>query len=97
MNDTQCQFLGLSLVLMMAGLEVRRQCPLLPETIRPLGATLLKTFGFGSTIVTFRNCANNCPPALWAGDPWIPLFPRSTNSDAFMKQLLASFRRGKVG
>ena len=80
---------------LIAGLEIRDTCPNLPETARPLGATLLKTFGFGSTIVTFRNCPNNCPLALWVGDPWYPLFPRSTNSDAFMKRLLASFRRRK--
>uniref|UniRef100_A0A7V4G8E3 PRTase-CE domain-containing protein n=1 Tax=Desulfobacca acetoxidans TaxID=60893 RepID=A0A7V4G8E3_9BACT len=77
---------------LMAGLEIRDKNPRLPETIRPLGATLLKTFGFGSTIVTFRNCPNNCPLALWAGDPWFPLFPRSTNSEAFMKRLLESFQ-----
>jgi hypothetical protein len=77
---------------LIAGLQIREMCPQLPETARPLGATLLKTFGFGSTIVTFRNCPNNCPLALWVGDPWYPLFPRSTNSEAFMKRLLESFR-----
>ena len=71
---------------LMAGLEIRDKNPRLPETIRPLGATPLKTFGFGSTIVTFRNCPNNCPLALWTGDPWFPLFPRSTNSEAFVKR-----------
>jgi hypothetical protein len=81
---------------LIAGLDIRERCPNLPETARPLGATLLKTFGFGSTIVTFRNCPNNCPLALWVGDPWYPLFPRSTNSDAFVKRLLESFRRGKA-
>jgi hypothetical protein len=81
---------------LMAGLRIRDMSPLLPETMRPLGATLLKTFGFGSTIVTFRNCPNNCPLSLWAGDPWLPLFPRSTNSDAFMKRLIESFRRRKA-
>jgi hypothetical protein len=80
---------------LIAGLQIRDMSPLLPESIRPLGATLLKTFGFGSTIVTFRNCPNNCPLALWAGDPWHPLFPRSTNSEAFMKRVLESFRRKK--
>jgi len=80
-----------------AGLRIRDMCPNLPETMRPLGATLLKTFGFGSTIVTFRNCPNNCPLAFWVGEPWHPLFPRSTNTDAFMTRLLASFRRGKGG
>lgn len=81
---------------LIAGLEIRNKCPNLPETARPLGATLLKTFGFGSTIVTFRNCPNNCPLALWVGDPWYPLFPRSTNSDASVKRLLESFHRGKA-
>jgi hypothetical protein len=81
---------------LIAGFTIRDRCPSLPETARPLGATLLKTLGFGSTIVTFRNCPNNCPLALWAGDPWYPLFPRSTNSDAFMKRLLASVRAGTV-
>lgn len=82
---------------LMAGLQLRKTCPNLADNIRPLGATLLKTFGFGSTIVTFRNCPNNCPPCLWAGKPWFPLFPRSTNSDAFMKKLFDSFKGGKGG
>ena len=76
---------------LIAGLEIRERCQNLPESARPLGTTLLKTFGFGSTIVTFRNCPNNCPLALWVGHPWYPLFPRSTNSDAFVKRLLESF------
>lgn len=78
-----------------AGLQIRDMCPYLPETARPLGATLLKTFGFGSTIVTFRNCPNNSPLAFWVSDPWYPLFPRSTNSEAFIKRLLESFRNVK--
>lgn len=82
---------------LISGLQIRDQCPHLHETMRPLGATLLKTFGFGSTIVTFRNCPNNSPLALWAGDPWYPLFPRSTNSDAFIKRMLASLRHKKAG
>jgi len=73
-----------------AGLRIRDMCPNLPISARPLGATLLKTFGFGATVFTFRNCPNNCPLAWWVGDPWIPLFPRSTNSDAFIKRLLES-------
>ncbi|RJQ44120.1 MAG: hypothetical protein C4534_06960 [Gaiellales bacterium] len=75
---------------LIEGLKIRNMCPNLPETMRPLGATLLKTFGFGSTIVTFRNCPNNCPLVLWVDDPWYPLFPRSTNSEAFMKRLIES-------
>lgn len=62
-----------------AGIEVRRRCPLLPAQMRPLGCTLMKTTGFGSMFVTHRNCANNTPLVLWAGDPWYPLFPRRTN------------------
>jgi hypothetical protein len=79
-----------------AGLRIRDVAPLLPETARPLGATLLKTFGFGATVVTFRNCPNNCPLAFWASDPWYPLFPRSTNSDAFVRRMLEVIRRARA-
>jgi hypothetical protein len=81
---------------LMAGLNIRNMCPNLAENMRPLGNTWLKTFGFGSTIVTFRNCPNNCPLALWVDDPWYPLFPRSTNSEAFVNRLLESFRLKKA-
>ncbi|MBS1852908.1 MAG: hypothetical protein JST79_18545 [Acidobacteria bacterium] len=64
---------------LIAGTEIREMCPLLNEYQRPLGNMVLRTLGFGALIVTFRNCANNCPLAFWAGDPWIPLFPRKTN------------------
>lgn len=47
--------------------------------LRPLGSIILENFGFGSLIVTYRNCPNNTPLALWAGNPWYPLFPRVTN------------------
>lgn len=62
-----------------AGVRIRGLCPLLPKHLRPLGCTVQRTLGFGSTIVTYRNCPNNAPLALWAGDPWYPLFPRETN------------------
>jgi len=62
-----------------AGVRIRQMCPFLPDKIRPLGYSILKILGFGSIIVTFRNCPNTCPPAFWAGDPWYPLFPRKTN------------------
>lgn len=62
-----------------AGVDVRRRCPLLPAQMRPLGCTLMRTTGFGSMFVTYRNCANNTPLVLWAGHPWYPLFPRRTN------------------
>jgi hypothetical protein len=62
-----------------AGVLVRQRCRLLPAQMRPLGSTLMKTTGFGSMFVTYRNCANNTPLVLWAGDPWYPLFRRKTN------------------
>ncbi len=64
---------------LLAGVKVRQMCPRLPEKVRPLGFSALKTFGFGSLIVTYRNCPNTSALALWAGDPWYPLLPRKTN------------------
>ena len=61
------------------GLYIRSVCPHLNKYQRPLGNMVLDTLGFGSLFVTFRNCPNNCPLALWAGDPWYPLFPRKVN------------------
>lgn len=61
------------------GVAIRDMCPLLPENARPLGYQVLKTLGFGSLLVTWRNCPNNAPLVLWAGNPWLPLFPRKTN------------------
>lgn len=72
-----------------AGVRIRQMCPNLNKYQRPLGNMLLETLGFGSLIVTFRNCPNNAPLALWAGDPWHPLFPRTTNSDTSMKRFMA--------
>jgi len=72
-----------------AGVRIRSLCPHLGDTQRPLGHMTLETLGFGSLIVTFRNCPNNAPLALWAGDPWYPLFPRTTNSDTAMKRFMA--------
>ena len=59
--------------------------------LKPLGYSNLES-GFGSLFVTYRNCPNNCPLALWYGDPsyqetnpfhpfslWYPLFPRKTD------------------
>lgn len=83
--------------LLMAGARIRTMCPHLNVYQRPLGNMILETLGFGSLLVTFRNCPNNCPLAFWAGDPWYPLFPRSTNSDAFMKRLLISMRKNRTG
>ena len=68
-----------------AGVRIRDMCPYLNEYQRPLGNSILETPGFGSLIVTFRNCPNNAPPALWAGDPWYPLFRRTTNTETALR------------
>lgn len=65
--------------LLIKGIQIREQSPLLGKFMRPLGNMVLDTLGFGSMFVTFRNCPNNAPLALWAGNPWYPLFPRKTN------------------
>jgi len=61
------------------GAEIRGMCPLLPASARPLGYHVLRTLGFGSLLVTWRNCPNNAPLVLWVGPPWYPLFERITN------------------
>jgi hypothetical protein len=64
------------------GLHIRGIAPNLKDTHRPLGYTSKNSnnkLGFGSLVVTYRNCPNNCPLAYWVGDPWHPLFPRKTN------------------
>ncbi|OEU69503.1 MAG: hypothetical protein BA863_08200 [Desulfovibrio sp. S3730MH75] len=62
-----------------AGVQIRKKCSLLPETMRPLGYSKLNTLGFGSTIIAYRNCPNTTPLVFWVGEPWYPLFPRKTN------------------
>jgi hypothetical protein len=64
---------------LQAGVQIRSRCPQLGIYQRPLGNMVLDTLGFGSLLVTFRNCPNNTPLAFWAGSPWYPLFPRKTN------------------
>ena len=71
-----------------AGVKIREQSPRLGDTQRPLGHMTLETLGFGSLIVTFRNCPNNAPLALWAGGPWVPLFPRASNSETSFKRFM---------
>ena len=63
------------------GAHIRNICPTLLPIARPLGHSILETLGFGSTIVTYRNCPNNTPLAFWVGNPWYPLFPRKINAD----------------
>ena len=67
---------------------IREICPNLNQYQRPLGNMVLQTLGFGSLIVTFRNCPNNAPLALWAGDPWYPLFPRTNNQQTSTNRFL---------
>lgn len=73
--------------LTLAGIRIRGFCQNPKDIMRPLGFSPFG-LGFGTMIVTFRNCPNNCPLALWWGDPddsnnsslsrWYPLFPRKT-------------------
>lgn len=72
---------------LIAGAKIRKICPNLPVRHRPLGYNSLDMLGFGSMFVTYRNCPNNAPLALWVGDPWYPLFPRSTNAEAAFNRL----------
>lgn len=71
--------------LLLAGIRILEGCADPKPIIRPLGFSAFG-LGFGSMIVTYRNCPNNCPLALWWGDPnatsgpfhWYPLLPRNT-------------------
>ncbi|MCE8006404.1 MAG: helix-turn-helix domain-containing protein [Aestuariivita sp.] len=51
-----------------AGVRIRGFCQNPSPIMRPLGFGSFGV-GFGSTIVTYRNCPNNAPLALWWGDP----------------------------
>jgi hypothetical protein len=73
--------------LLLAGVQIRADCKSPKAVMRPLGFSPFG-LGFGSMIVTFRNCPNNAPLPLWWGDPkahassplskWYPLLPRKT-------------------
>lgn len=72
---------------LLAGIRIRGFCQNPNAIMRPLGFSGFGV-GFGSTIVTYRNCPNNAPLALWWGDPdahrnhpfsrWYPLLQRRT-------------------
>jgi hypothetical protein len=79
-----------------AGAKIREKCPHLGISKRPLGHISYETLGFGSMIVTFRNCPNNAPLALWVSEPWTPLFRRKTNADTLDEQALTKIRKGKA-
>ena len=75
---------------LLAGVHIRSLSENPSPALRPLGLSPFG-LGFGSTIVTYRNCPNNAPLALWWGDPradgahpfarWYPLVQRSTYTD----------------
>ena len=75
-----------------AGAYIHQTIPDMGITQRPLGHSPLVSLGFGSLIVTYRNCPNNAPLALWIGDPWYPLFPRFTHSDARFQSRRVSWK-----
>ena len=75
------------------GVRILKKNPKLGPRQRPLGHTPLDTFGFGSLIVTYRNCPNNVPLALWVGKPWYPLFPRVTHNHGEIKRRIAHQKR----
>lgn len=62
----------------------------LNKSMRPMGYDYFASVGFGAFFVTYMNISNNCPLALWWGDPeapgwhtlskWYPLFPRKGNA-----------------
>jgi hypothetical protein len=71
--------------LLRAGVHIRDVCKSPATFMRPLGFSDF-ALGFGSMIVTYRNCPNNCPLALWWGKPdaaegtaldWYPLVARN--------------------
>ncbi|PIP95187.1 MAG: hypothetical protein COW00_13615 [Bdellovibrio sp. CG12_big_fil_rev_8_21_14_0_65_39_13] len=66
--------------LLIESVKIRNSSGYFGKGHRPLGFTQFPSFGFGATIVTYRNCPNNCPLAFWAsaGD-WMALFPRKNN------------------
>lgn len=68
-----------------AGAHIKEICKHFSVNHRPLGYMKLESLGFGTMIVSYRNCPNNAPLALWAGDPWYPLFPRSNNAPAAIR------------
>lgn len=68
---------------LIAGAKIRAMSENPKQTMRPLGFSHFG-IGFGAMIATYRNCPNNCPLAIWWGDPkatsgalhWYPLLPR---------------------
>jgi hypothetical protein len=77
---------------LVRGCQIRAECQNLPERVRPLGYHTLDNFGFGSMFITFRNCPNNTPLALWVQQAEYPaLLPRKTNSQAAAARTIRGF------
>lgn len=74
---------------LIAGAKIRAMSENPKQSMRPLGFSPFG-IGFGSMIATYRNCPNNCPLAMWWGDPdatsgalhWYPLLQRETYAAA---------------
>jgi hypothetical protein len=65
--------------LLVAGVKIRAMHANPKDFMRPLGFSQYG-LGFGSLLVTYRNCPNNAPLAMWWGlGGWYPLFPRKTH------------------
>jgi len=83
--------------LLLAGLRIRGFSQNPSNSLKPLGFIGFPSLGYGAMVATYRNCPNNCPLALWWGDPnaaathpfhnWYPLLPRHT----YENQQLAEF------
>jgi hypothetical protein len=64
--------------LLLAGVSIRERHANPSDVMRPLGFSAFG-LGFGSLSITYRNCPNNAPLALWWGlGGWYPLFRRKT-------------------
>ena len=71
------------------------------QKMRPLGYDFFDSLGFGAMFITYRNIANNCPLALWWGDPsypedhpfskWYPLFPRKSNEETHYSGIIDKY------
>lgn len=65
--------------LLWAGAHLYPRFRNLQNTISPLGFGGYNSLGFGNLFLTYLNCPNTCPTALWSRHSWYPLFPRRNN------------------
>lgn len=77
---------------LMRGCQIRSECGNLPERARPLGYHNFDCLGFGSMVITYRNCPNNTPLVFWVQQGQYPaLFPRKTNTQVKDEQFFKGF------